>query len=97
MKFGKPGYLRSLLSDFQVDTTMRLRHSDDQYRLNEPRSNLTMGFRAFERCAPRLFNDLPQSVRLSENCAIFKKKLKSYLFAECYDMDDLSIKTDHSV
>ncbi|XP_076061404.1 uncharacterized protein LOC143037170 [Oratosquilla oratoria] len=40
LKYGKPEYLRSLLNDFQVDTTMGLRHSDEQYRLNEPRSNL---------------------------------------------------------
>lgn len=77
---------------------MRLRHSDEQYRVIEPRSNLIMGFRAFERCAPRLFNELPQSVRMSGNCAIFKKNFKKHFFAEGYDMDDLcSIRSDYSV
>lgn len=56
-----------------------------------------MGFRAFERCALRLFKDLPLYVHTTENCTILKKRLKTQLFAECYDMDDMSISRSYSV
>lgn len=36
-------------------------------RLNEPRFNLELSFRAFEKCASRLYNDLPVHVKRSES------------------------------
>ena len=37
IKYGKPRYIREMLRDFRPETTVTLRHSDDQYRLEEPR------------------------------------------------------------
>ena len=53
---GEPVYLRNLLHLFEVDTNVVVRHAVDEYRLNEPRCNTDLGFRAFQVCAPRLYN-----------------------------------------
>ena len=90
LKFGKPDYIRRVLRDFRPNTPMLLRHSDDQFRLEEPRCCHQLGFRAFEISAPRLFNRLPQEVKMSESTVIFKKRLKTFLFKDCYT-DNLEI------
>ena len=95
LNYGKPKYIRDLLDDFSVNTEMALRHSNVLHRLNEPRCNYEFGFRAFKNCAPRLYNKLPESVKNSDNIMIFKKKLKTYLFAECYDLEDMTIRQDY--
>ena len=92
---GKPKYIRELLDDFSVNTEMTLRHSDVLHRLNEPRCNYELGFRAFKNCAPRLYNKLPESVKNSENIKTFKRKLKTYLFTDCYDLEDMTVKQDY--
>ena len=82
---GKPEYMRNMLRDFRPFTVMGLRHSDDPFRLDEPRSATNRGSRAFERSAPRLFNSLPMEVKQSPDTRTFKRKLKTYLFSDCYD------------
>ena len=84
----KPQYMRDMLVDFSVNTDMTLRHGNVLHRLNEPRCNSGIGFRAFEKSAPRLYNKLPVSVKNSDNINIFKMKLKTHLFTECYDLDN---------
>ena len=84
IKNGKPDYIRKSLIDYQTRTTVSLRRSDDPYLLDEPRCNLQMGFRAFKTSAPRLYNRLPREIKESNNVDIFKKKLKTYLFRDCY-------------
>ena len=64
--------------------------------LEEPRPNLHLGFRAFERSAPRLFNRLPHEIKNSENIEIFKKKLKTYLFEDCYT-EESTISEDYII
>ena len=92
IKFEKPKYMRELLRGFQLQTSMFLRHSADPHRLDEPRSNLEIGTRGFMRCAPRLYNRLPEDIKSSENQEIFKKRLKTHLFIECYDLEEKSIR-----
>ena len=87
---GKPGYLRNALKSFRPNTVVDLRHSDDPYRLEEPRSRTNIGTRAYERSAPRLFNKLPLGVKQSPNCSVFKKRLKTHVFADCYQSGDLN-------
>ena len=41
---------------------------------------LSYGRRAFEYCAPRLWNSLPMDIRKSVSISIFKKSLKTYFF-----------------
>ena len=56
---------------------MELRHSPDPHGLLEPRSNFNMGFRAFKRCAPRIYNKLPSDNKKFAKLDTFKKKLKT--------------------
>ena len=97
LMFDKPRYLRNKLMDFRPGTVVHLRHSDEIFRLEEPRSNLNVGCRAFCRSAPRLFNRLPLLVRQSPNCVIFKKRLKTHLFTECYDIPSQEITQEFAL
>lgn len=74
---------------------MELRHDTDPHRLLEPRSNFDMGFRAFERCAPRIYNKLPSELKNCTKIDTFKKKLKTYLFKEAYDLSSMVIKDNY--
>ena len=74
---------------------MELRHDTDIHRLLEPRSNFDIGFRAFERCAPRLYNKLPSDIKECFETSDFKKKLKTYLFREAYDCGSKTMKENY--
>ncbi len=93
--FGKPKYLRNTLKEFHTDTAMELSHDTDLHRLHEPRSNSNMGLRAFEGCAPRIYNKLPSNIKDCAKMDVFKKKLKTYLFQEAYDLNSMEIKDDY--
>ena len=84
---GLPKYLNDYLKPFKLETSMTLRHATEQFRFLEPRSNKKISDRAFVNCAPRLFNKLPSEVKESLDIVQFKKKLKTYLFLEAYDLD----------
>ncbi len=45
------------------------------------------GDRAFEAAAPKLWNQLPEYLRSIGNYSNFKKKLKTHLFRNYYDID----------
>ena len=92
LKSGRPGYMRELLSDFHVDTNVTLRHSAEEYRLAEPRFNTETGRKAFSRNAPCLYNMLPPTIKQADNVDIFKKKLKTFLFSQCYDLESMTIR-----
>ena len=49
--------------------------------LKVPRANTPYGDRAFEICAPRLWNALPSSIRVSNTLTYFRSHLKHHLFA----------------
>ena len=52
--------------------------------LGVPRSKLkSYGDHAFSVAAPRLWNDIPDSIKCSEDLSSFKRNLKTYLF-KCY-------------
>ena len=44
------------------------------------RTKVTLGDRAFQVAAPKLWNSLPSELRLINNIDIFKRRLKTYLF-----------------
>ena len=67
---GKPAYLRNKLNKFRTELEVSIRHSHDPHRLNEQRMNEEIGKRSFEYSAPRLFNNLPRSVKDSENLSL---------------------------
>lgn len=95
LKFGKPEYMKSMLTDFRVDTNVTLRHGAELQRLHEPRFFREAGRRAFNTSAPRLYNRLPASVKTAETLPSFKRRLKTHLFADCYDLVNNVIKEDY--
>ena len=57
-------------------------------RLHELRTNCMYVERAFSYCAPRLSNKIPLEIINLPNMEQFKEKLKTYLFEQCYNMED---------
>jgi hypothetical protein len=55
------------------------------YTLQIPRTKTPYGDRAFENCAPRLWNALPISIKCIETIESFKKHLKHHLFTQFVD------------
>ena len=72
----QPSYLASLLHLSNIPR--QLRSSTSQ--LIVPKTKLNLGKRAFSVAAPRIWNELPITLKTSETIAIFRKKLKTYLF-----------------
>ena len=75
-----PEYLSSLLKPIRTGHNTR---SESNGLLEIPRAS-TQGDKAFYVCGPRIWNDLPASVRNSSTCAIFKKRLKTYYFKAAF-------------
>ena len=48
-----------------------------------------MGDRAFSVCGPRLWNALPFRLRMVEELDVFKKALKTYLFTDGDDFNEI--------
>ena len=44
-----------------------------------------------------IYNRLPNSVKNSENLVIFKKKLKTYLFSDCYNLVDKTLNETYRI
>ena len=95
---GNPVYLRDKLDKFSTELRVSIRHSHDPHRLNEPIMNMEVRTRlSFKYSAPKLFNTLPRSVKDSGNLKFFKKKLKPYLFGECYDLDTKTVTDTYHI
>ena len=76
----QPVYLRELLSLSEKRGT----RASGTRELIRPRSPKTKaGSRAFYVVVPYLWNSLPAEVRTAETYSIFRKKLKTHLFASC--------------
>ena len=97
LKTREPKYLLECLTPFQLGTNISVRHANDKYRLHEPRFNRNIGSRTYQYSAPRLYNNLPVSLKDSENIVQFKKNLKTYLFEKTYDMEFLTINEPFKV
>ena len=73
-----PGYLSDLIEQYSPP---RLLRSDSQLLLCVPKSRTkTYGDRAFANIAPRLWNNLPPSIRCAKTVEAFKRHLKTHLF-----------------
>ena len=70
----QPPYLASLLHHSNIP------RSSISQQLIVPKTNLNLGKRVFSVAAPRVWNELPITLKTSEAIAIFRKKLKTYLF-----------------
>ena len=65
--------------------------------LHEPWCSSNVGFRAFSSASPILYNKLPLDIRRPRDLSKFKKKLKTFLFSDCYDMETLAINMVYNV
>ena len=78
-----PEYLKDLIARNEPQRSLR---SASQCRLRLPSvrtgntNKKTMGFRSFVNSAPKLWNELPLSLRECDSGAAFKKSLKTYFF-----------------
>ncbi len=78
-----PKYSSDLLIPYSPQRALR---SNNQLLLTVPRCRCkTKGGRAFSAAAPKLWNSLPENVRLAPSLARFKSVLKSYLFSQAFD------------
>ncbi len=80
-----PSYISDLLIEHNVNRSLR---SSNQRLLFIPKTRRKCrGDRAFATAAPRLWNDLPLFIRMASSVAIFKSKLKTYLFDKAFYPD----------
>ena len=77
-----PQYLKELLTP---QTSARSLRSTNSHRLLPPRTkSRTLGDRASCSSAPRLWNTLPEHLRVPQSIDCFKKGLKTYLFKKIF-------------
>jgi len=75
-----PSYLRRLISD--RDHVHNLRSATTS--LSQSSSRTTLAKRAFRCSAPSVWNSLSRTVVDSDSIAVFKFKLKTFLFSQAY-------------
>ena len=73
-----PGYLCNLLSRYVPRRA--LRSANDITRLNVPRTNKVLGQKSFSVAGPRSWNNLPRTIRETDNISHFRCNLKTHLF-----------------
>ena len=55
------------------------------YSEHSARSKKTLGDRAFKTAAPKIWNILPEDIRMQDNYSIFKGQLKTHYFRLAYN------------
>ncbi len=77
-----PSYISDLLIEHNITRSLR---SSNQRLLFIPKTRRKCrGDHAFATAAPRLCDDLPFFIRMASSVAIFKSKLKTYLFDKAF-------------
>ena len=71
-----PKYLQDLLNYASFNHNIHL---------VEPRIHTAIGDRAFEKCAPKLWNSIPVPIKECDTLECFKSKLKTHLFEIAFD------------
>ena len=75
-----PIYIQELIHLYRPQRALRSTSDGLLLDVQSTRGCLAIGDRAFQVCGPRLWNDLPFTLRNTESPATFKKKLKTHLF-----------------
>ena len=79
-----PVYIQDLIRRYSTSRTLR---SSSTLRLTPVNFNLkSYGYRAFAVSAPELWNKLPDDIRSCDNLNIFKRKLKTHLFKNYFNV-----------
>ena len=78
-----PPYLCDMVLACEPSRALR---SAEKCLLYVPRTRCqTLGERAFSIAGPREWNRLPLAIRQAESVAVFKSRLKTYLFTMCFE------------
>ena len=56
-------------------------------------SQLASSNRCFSYCAPKLYNSLPAEIKNINSIVTFKKRLKTYIFCQAYDLVNKCVST----
>ena len=64
--------------------------SDGANLLTLLKTKLLYGERSFSYAGPKVWNNLPVNIKTAETLAIFKKCLKTHLFAHAFDKSDFT-------
>ena len=80
---GIPSYLCEELTLYKPNRA--LRSSTDSLRLVIPKCSKSYGESSFRNFAPKVWNDLPLSLRTSCSLSSFKKLLKTHLFYQYFN------------
>jgi len=75
-----PSYLRLLIQDREHGRNLR----STTTALCQPFTTTTLAKRAFRCSAPAVWNSLPQAVLSSDSVAVFKLRLKTFLFSQAF-------------
>ena len=80
-----PLYLCQLIKK-KYSSQYNLRSARDDMLLSYPvcRTKITLGDRAFEFAAPKLWNALPLNIRKSTSLTVFKQLLKTHFFCMAF-------------
>ena len=76
-----PAYISEMLSPYIPPRTLR---STNTSLLTVPTTHTKHGDRAFSCAAPRLWNELPISIKNCPSTSTFKQSVKTYLFNRAY-------------
>jgi len=76
-----PTYLQSILQDYIPGRAVR---SASRNLICEHRTKTATGARAFGVVAPKVWHNLPDSIRSRDSITSFKKNLKTYLFNQAF-------------
>ena len=77
-----PSYIRDMLNSYHPNCNLR---SSNKFLLKVPRSRLVSGAdRSFSVVAPKLWNELPISLKLCKTLESFKSALKTHLFKAAF-------------
>ena len=95
---GSASYLRNLLHVIQpMEESINTQRAAVGLTLFQPRFSSTAGFHTFKSAAPRFYNKLSLDIKQIEDMKNFKRKLKTYLFSECCNLDDMTIRESYAL
>ena len=82
-----PKYLSDLFIPYKKDRTVRnnFKHLLDCPENRDAKSK-SYGHRAFGFAGADMWNTLPLDIKLSSSVSVFKSKLKTHLFKQCYGL-----------
>ena len=81
------------MNELKVSSTIILRSNHETWKLVEHRvPGPVFNNRCFKYYAPHLYNTLPKTLRQLENIETFKKRLKTYIFSETFDLESKTIR-----